>query len=75
MLDNVIRLIDWLVRREHNARRRASIAARVAASPDKVLAPRDLRASIVAEPVREAAILDLAAYSAARKQRRSESRC
>jgi hypothetical protein len=70
MLDNVIRLIDWLVRRERNARRRASLAAQLTATPDKVVMPRELRAPIAAEPVREAIILDLAAYAAARKQRR-----
>jgi hypothetical protein len=68
MLDNVIRLIDWLVRRERNARRRASLAAQL--TPDKVVMPRELRAPIAAEPVREAIIFDLAAYAAARKQRR-----
>jgi hypothetical protein len=71
MLDNVIRLIDWLVRRERNARRRASIAAKITTTPDKVVMPRDLRTPLPGEPVREAIILDLAAYSAARKQRRS----
>jgi len=70
MIDNVIRLIDWLVRRERNARRRASITA----TPDKVVIPRDLRAPIAAEPVHEAVILDLVAYSAVRKQRRPVTR-
>jgi hypothetical protein len=70
MLDNVIRFVDWLVLRERDVRRRASIAAQITASPNKVVSPRDLRAPIVVEPPREAVVLDLAAYSAARKQRR-----
>jgi hypothetical protein len=75
MLDNVIRLIDWLVKRERNARRRASIAAQVTAAPDKVVIPLDLRVPIMPEPFRGAVILDLTAYSRARKQRQPGPRC